>query len=294
MSKKSIIAWVIIGFLMVADFLMIQSVILDSNSTYTVSVLAACLFTAALDIGPTFTGIGVAEIADKTRIWTGFGKKRPIISIIAGGSITFIAFIVYMYIRYDAYSRAASIAETPQYGEIILIFTPLLTSLLAFLIGWLMLSKTGVIQAESDEQKALHEYEEALSAKNEAESDYHNFASTVFRRHFPYEHMPDDPFEVADKIRGKVSSELAHRMSILLPQLLNEANLTSPFCTSIKEVCRECVQDTDYLSAVNLPLFHPDSQIGEAYIRLKERISITIKIIIDSIYQRSVEHEKCA
>jgi len=284
-SVKKTIGWAAIAFLAAVDFAMVQSLILESNAAAFVAILGAVLFCVGLEGGPAFLGMGLVELFDKTRAASGTGRTKSIVYMVVGCICTVITFIGYFFIRRDAIVEAGGFSGTHYegyYGDLILLIVPFITSLTAFGLA-LWFSSNGVDNASAEVREAQREYEEALLEKNKADSAYRNTMSTLWTRHFPDEKMPTDHTEVAVKIRGKLSGDLGRRMSILLPQIISENNLITPFTNSFKEIFKTHVQDQDYLSVVSIPNFDPESQIGEEHMRLKKRIDYAISSIIGAI-----------
>jgi hypothetical protein len=282
---KKVIGWTVIAFLAAVDFAMVQSLILESNAAAFVAILGAVLFCVGFEGGPAFLGMGLVELFDKTRAASGTGRTKSIVYIVVGSICTAITFIGYFVIRRDAIVVAGGfngMRYEGYYGDLILLIVPFITSLTAFGLA-LWFSSNGVDYASAEVREAQKEYEVALSEKNKADGVYKNMITTLWARHFPDEKMPTDHIEAISKIRGKLSGDMGRRMSILLPQIICENNLITPFTNSFKEIFKTHVQDSDYLSVVSIPNFDLESRIGEEYARLKKRIDYAISSIIGVI-----------
>ena len=283
--NKKVTGWTVIAVLAAIDFAMVQSLILESNAAEFVAILGAILFCVGFEGGPAFLGMGLVEFFDKTRKASGTGRIKSLIYMIVGSVCTIVTFVSYFLIRRDAILAAGGfngMRYEGYYGDLILLIVPFITSCTAFGIA-LWFSTNGIDHAIAEVKNAQEEFEEAMREKNKAHNHYANVISTVWSRHFPEEKVPACNNEAAVRIKGKLSKEMVKRMSILLPQIISETNLITPFTNSFKEAFRNDVQDSDYLSAVSISNFNNDSLIGEEYAKLQDRINYAINSIVGSV-----------
>jgi hypothetical protein len=91
-----------------------------------------------------------------------------------------------------------------------------------------------------------------------------------------------------------VSAELTDRLRILLPHIINETNLVTPFSNSFKEIFRHYVRDSDYLSVVCISNFDTDNPIGAEYELLQNRINNIVDSVVGAVSTRRTGNEKVA
>lgn len=294
---KKVVGWIFIACLAAVDFTLVQSLILESNSTPIAAFLGALLFCVGLEGGPTFLGMGLIEFFDKTRIRSGTGKLKSIIYMVVGGLSTLVSFSGYLYVRRDAIITLGGVGGAHYdgfYGDLILMLTPFLTSFLAFGIS-LWISTHGIDAVAKEAEKAQKDYDVAFIEKRNAENEFVSALVTIWNRHFPDADMPTDNEVVIDRIKGSISCELESRLEILLPQILNETNLIIPFTNSLREHFKNSVDDPQYLSMVEIAQFDMGTSIGDAREVLKENTAHIINKIINTVSnKRVINYEKSA
>jgi hypothetical protein len=234
--------------------------------------------------GPVLLGIGSTMLIDKTRVKTGTGKSRPVILTVSGSFITVISYSIYFIIRRNVIIAKGGFGA-PHYdgfnSDLLLMVIPFLTSIFAFGFSW-WASKHGIDAVKMQLAQEEKEYNLALEKKEAAHSALYDRLMRVWKSHFPSADMPLDVSKAIEIISGSLNNELNNRLSILLPQILTEDQILSPFVDCYKDIARNHVEDVEYLSAVNLNDFPDDSKLGILRNELCESINNSISQIIGS------------
>ncbi len=271
--KKFVIGWSIIAFMGIVDFILVRSLILESNATVMAALLGAILFVAGLTGGPAMLGIGLVEVFDETRQMSGSGLFKAKLLIILGLAASTISISTYLYIRNNALKSHGGLGSGYEgmYGDIILVVAPVLTTIIAFGVS-LWVSRDGIDDKRRELENAKIEYATAQEAAKKTKIEYLNAVSKIWNRHFPGEKMPSDDEEVIDRIRAKISREASAHLKRLLPQIMNLNSLITPFVNSFKQQYRGIVLDPGFLDRVSYWEYSPDSQIGHELQILSESI----------------------
>jgi|GEM_PF-2333448 len=287
-TRKLIIGWVVIALMCSIDFTLVNNLLLESNTAMLAATLGAALFCVGLDGAPTFLSMGIADYFGRIRLGDSKGKMKAMTFMILGGVGTLISFTVYFYIRADAIAAAGE-AGGARYlgyqGDIILTVVPIITSIVAFCVG-LWMSPDAIEAAEEEVQRAQAALDFALAELDRTENNLINSLSAIWSRHFPGENMPSDCLEATARIRSSISNELESRLRILLPQIISETNLVTPFDNSFKEIFKSYAEDPKYLSMVNIPQYDPGSAIGTERDRLRKEIDAVTEKIVETVTKR--------
>lgn len=281
--KKLVIGWSIITFLGIVDFILVRSLILESNATEMAALLGAILFVAGLTGGPAMLGIGLVEVFDETRQMSGSGLFKPKLLIILGLAASIISITTYLYIRNNALTSHGGLGSGYEgmYGDIILVVVPVLTTIIAFGVS-LWMSRDGIDEKRKELENAKIEYATAQEAAKKTKIEYLNAVSKIWNRHFPGEKMPSDDLEAINKIRAKISIATTAHLIRLLPQIMNLNSLITPFVNAFKQQYRGFVLDPGFLDRVSYWEFSPDSQIGHELQVLSENIFNDAKSLVSN------------
>jgi len=283
---KRITGFAVILLFVIVDFFLVQDLLLESNSMPIVAVLGSILLCAGLEGGPLLLGMGIIEINDKTRRKSGSGNLKCKIFILVGGICTAIAFAAYFIIRRDAILEKGGFS-IPHYegynGDLILMTVPFITSLLAFGVS-LWIYSYGLDDAEKYFAKVQKEYNAMLNDRIGKLANLKDVLSSAWQIRFPALPINENVAEAIETIKGSILAEFKSRLNILLPQLITETNITTPFISVFIETYKNHVHDPDYLSSVKIELFDSDTDIGKAYDELQKNINNSSESIIQHIF----------
>jgi len=278
--------FIAIGAFILFDYLLINELILSSNATPLVAMISAAIFCAGLDGAPTFAGLGLDMLIKMRKMQTTSGRIKAIVFLTVGVTCSIAAFIMLFIIRRDTIMASGGFAARYDglYGDMILTIAPYITSALAFAIGIWMSPNAIELQEQIVEQK---EEEEKLAhvEKENAFNSCSNALATSWANIFPEADIPNDLQYALYAMRRETITQLPDRFKLLLPQLLDETNLVTPFTNSFKEILinREVVKDPKYVACAETSYFQGDSDIGVARDSLRSKLKDVSTQIIEAV-----------
>jgi len=289
MKKRVMIGSIAILIFAIFDYIIINNLILSSNTSPLAAMISTCLFITGLDLAPTFAGFGLYQLIEIRKLQTTSGKARAMIFLLIGSSLSIAAFAILFIIRLDLIQSRGGFDSryTGLYGDLLLTLAPYTSSGFAFAIGiWAAPSavekQTQIVEELTKEEKAANgEMKDALNRFETGLADN-------WYNHFSYIEKPKKLEDALDLMRCETTSQLSDRLQVLLPQLLNIDNLVIDFTNSFKEIfiTEEVVLDPQYVSAAEISHFADDSEIGIARDALKCKLNIVIDQILQVVNNR--------
>jgi len=286
LGKKQLMGWIVIIILSLIDFFLVRQVILYTNASHLSTVLGALPLSLALELGPTFLGIGIVEFFDKIRFDTGTGRLRTILFMTVGGLCTVVCFLIYAYIRSDSIIAKGGFVSNSYlgyHGDLVLLAGPYLTSFMAFLISLFCLGSDTYKDACNEFETAQRAYVKALHEFDMINIEFENTLGNLWSQYYENQEIPENPKEAIMRIRTGIHQEIEPRLNVLLQNILNESNLIIPFMLALKEIYRDYAQNPDFLAMVDLNEFKPDSKVARRFDEFKKYREKTIKEIVGNL-----------
>jgi hypothetical protein len=283
---------------MAYDYVLINELILGSNASPLVAMIAAAIFCAGLDIAPTFAGVGLDMLLKMKKMQINEGKMKAIVFLTVGATITITAFVMLFIIRRDTIIASGGFAARYDglYGDLILLISPYITSALAFAIGIHMAPSA----VERQKQIVEMNTEEVKLAHNKAERAFNNIKNPLVELWvslFPDDDMPKDFKQALNEIYRKTINKRSERYTILL-QLLDEKEFIVPLERKLKEILinRNVVTDPAFVAGLETSQITGVKEIVDARDNLRREISRVYNQIIEAVSDEKggVKHVRIA